>query len=395
MLKDFEIKKFDTVKWLVVTQNNNHILVNSETKDLLEIIKSSKENSQILENFNVRFNKEITFKDLQELLKKNFADKDLLIEETNFKKKTFLSLKVKVIPERIASVLSSPFTKLFNPTFFWYSFVLLLILNVIFLIQYFNLDLKNLEIKHFVIYTILLYSTMLIHELGHIGACKYFKIKHGEIGFGFYLVFPILYADVSNIWTLDKNKRIITNLAGIYLELFYSTILIATSIIINQAFLLLVSFTILIKSLTELNPFIRYDGYWVLSDITNTPNLLKRSNKVVLNFIKNPIFFFKEIKLNRKNIYYLVYGSLNFLLISFYLGWLIFKYQYKIIEFPSRFIESISVIFYEDAKISESLTPLFNFDNLLILGFYIIILKLIISYIMRKSKLYLTGMGKV
>jgi putative peptide zinc metalloprotease protein len=395
MLKDFEIKKFDTVKWLVVTQNNNHILVNSETKDLLEIIKSSKENSQILENFNVRFNKEITFKDLQQLLKNNFADKDLLIEETNFKKKTFLSLKVKVIPERIASVLSSPFTKLFNPTFFWYSFVLLLILNVMFLMQYFTLDLKNLEIKHFAIYTILLCSTMLIHELGHIGACKYFKIKHGEIGFGFYIIFPILYADVSNIWALDKNKRIITNLAGIYLELLYSIILIITSLIIGQSFLLLVSFTILIKALTELNPFIRYDGYWVLSDITNSPNLLKRSNKVVLNFIKKPASIFKEIKLGRKNIFYLVYGTLNFLIISFYLGWLIFNYHYQIFEFPSRLIKSISVIFYDNAKIYNSLIPLFNFDNILIIGFYVIILKLSISYIIRKSKLYLTGMGKV
>lgn len=41
------------------------------------------------------------------------------------------------------------------------------------------------------------------HELGHASACKYFEVKHGGIGFGLYLNFPVLYTDVTEVWKLN------------------------------------------------------------------------------------------------------------------------------------------------------------------------------------------------
>jgi putative peptide zinc metalloprotease protein len=111
---------------------------------------------------------------------------------------------------------------------------------------------------------------MLVHEVGHIAACRKFGIDHGEIGFGFYLIFPVVYADVTKIWTLDKHKRTIANLGGIYLELVYASILTAIYLYTAEMVFLVASVFVFIKALTELNPFIRYDGYWVLSDLTNT-----------------------------------------------------------------------------------------------------------------------------
>ena len=40
------------------------------------------------------------------------------------------------------------------------------------------------------------------HELGHASACKYCGVKHGSIGLGLYLNFPVLYTDVTEIWKL-------------------------------------------------------------------------------------------------------------------------------------------------------------------------------------------------
>ena len=37
------------------------------------------------------------------------------------------------------------------------------------------------------------------HELGHASACKHFGVRHGGIGFGLYLNFPVLYTDVTEV----------------------------------------------------------------------------------------------------------------------------------------------------------------------------------------------------
>ena len=49
---------------------------------------------------------------------------------------------------------------------------------------------------------IFMISSSFFHELGHAAACKYFGIRHGGIGFGLYLNFPVLYTDVTEVWKL-------------------------------------------------------------------------------------------------------------------------------------------------------------------------------------------------
>ena len=55
----------------------------------------------------------------------------------------------------------------------------------------------------------------LFHELGHASACKHFGIRHGGIGFGLYLNFPVLYTDVTEVWRLRRADRCIVNLGGV------------------------------------------------------------------------------------------------------------------------------------------------------------------------------------
>ena len=49
----------------------------------------------------------------------------------------------------------------------------------------------------------------LFHELGHASACKHFGIRHGGIGFGLSLNFPVLYTDVTEVWRLRRADRCI------------------------------------------------------------------------------------------------------------------------------------------------------------------------------------------
>ena len=119
----------------------------------------------------------------------------------------------------------------------------------------------------------------LFHELGHATAAARHKISPKEIGFGFYLVLPVLYTDVSRIWILTKAKRIMVNLAGIYFQGLVNILLFVayevTARIGGPTQYVIVSFflTNATLALYSLNPFFRNDGYWIFSDLFAIPNL--------------------------------------------------------------------------------------------------------------------------
>ena len=60
---------------------------------------------------------------------------------------------------------------------------------------------------------------------------------------------------------LNKKKRIIINFGGIYFELIYASFLITIAILIDNKELLILPLVLFIKTLYNLNPFFRTDGY--------------------------------------------------------------------------------------------------------------------------------------
>ena len=270
---------------------------------------------------------------------------------------------------KMARWMAAPFSWMFHSFIFWSLFVTSLLFLTWLSATFFRFDKALIQADKLILYTVILYSTMLIHEIGHIAACRKFKIQHGEIGFGFYLFFPVLYADVSNIWKLSKYKRIITNLGGIYLELIYAFILGIVFLSVDQAVFLYVAISIFIKCLLQLNPFIRYDGYWVLSDLMNTPNLLPRSRIYFKQAWKQKSL--RDFK--TKNILILMYGSANWLLILGYLIWIVKGLGPEILYFPGKVYHAIKEIFRPDISF---IIDLLSFKSLLLVGFYLMILKL-------------------
>ncbi|AYN00314.1 hypothetical protein EAG08_08270 [Chryseobacterium sp. 3008163] len=55
------------------------------------------------------------------------------------------------------------------------------------------------------------------------------------------------------------------------------------------------SYVLGVYSFIQLLPFIRSDGYWLLSDLSSTPNLQSRSNAEVKRWIKNPLKKSKKV----------------------------------------------------------------------------------------------------
>ena len=112
----------------------------------------------------------------------------------------------------------------------------------------------------------LLALSTLWHELGHIQAAKEYGLKRISIGAGIYYFFPVLFTDMTSAYLLERPKRLVIGLAGIYFEWIYALILLVCFQIWGAQVFAQAGLVVLIKSLYNLNPFFKTDGYWVLSD---------------------------------------------------------------------------------------------------------------------------------
>lgn len=129
--------------------------------------------------------------------------------------------------------------------------------------------------------------TKIIHEFGHGLTCRHFGSECHEMGVMLLVFSPTLYCDVSDSW-MDKNKwhRIYIGAAGMYVEAIISVFALFVwwntqdgllhHLALNVYFITTVSSVIF-----NLNPLMRLDGYYMLSDFLEIPNMRQRADRMV------------------------------------------------------------------------------------------------------------------
>jgi len=122
-----------------------------------------------------------------------------------------------------------------------------------------------------------------LHELGHAYTAKRFGCRVPTMGLALLVMVPVLYTDVNDAWKLpSRRQRLAIGLAGVATELGCAALaLFAWSLLPNGAarsvaFLVATSIW-LTTVLLNASPFMRYDGYYVLSDWLEIPNLHSRA----------------------------------------------------------------------------------------------------------------------
>ena len=135
----------------------------------------------------------------------------------------------------------------------------------------------------------------LIHELGHAAALKFMSRAEGidvgaiQIGITRFFFFPFPYTDATAAWRIGSRwRRGVIALAGVYFELALAIIAILLWTVIDndviEGILLQFAFISAISTLLfNLNPLIKLDGYYLLTDILDFPNMLPRANAAIGN----------------------------------------------------------------------------------------------------------------
>jgi putative peptide zinc metalloprotease protein len=137
----------------------------------------------------------------------------------------------------------------------------------------------------FLLVAALIIASAAFHEVGHAAACVYSGGSPGRMGAGVYLAWPAFYTDVTDAYRLPRSGRLRTDLGGIYFNAVM--VLALTGVFFGIGFepLLLVAFLMQVEIVQQLLPFLRLDGYYVLSDIAGVPDLFRRIPGVMRSMI--------------------------------------------------------------------------------------------------------------
>lgn len=149
---------------------------------------------------------------------------------------------------------------------------------------------------------LLLYLSMVVikvfHEFGHAFACKKFGQVNGSggqvhvMGVMFLVFVPLPYLDASSSWAFRKKwHRAIVGMSGVMVELFVASIAAVIWANTSTGTLHIIAYNmIFIASVSTLvfngNPLLRFDAYYVLSDLVEIPNLGQRSRSYLYYLVK-------------------------------------------------------------------------------------------------------------
>ena len=140
-----------------------------------------------------------------------------------------------------------------------------------------------------------LFVIIAAHEFAHGLTCKHFGGEVHEIGFLLIYFEPAFYCNVSDAWLFpEKSRRLWVTFAGGYFEFFLwglATLawrLTEPGTAVNSLSLM-VMLTSGFKILFNVNPLIKLDGYYLLSDFLEVPNLRKRSFAYLKNCLQRLI----------------------------------------------------------------------------------------------------------
>ncbi len=130
-------------------------------------------------------------------------------------------------------------------------------------------------------------AVKVFHELGHALACRRFGGECHEMGVMLLAFTPCLYCDVSDSWMFASRwQRIVVALAGIYVELLVASLAAILWFVSEPGLVHTITLYIIVTCTVSTiivngNPLLRYDGYYVLSDLLGIPNLDEQSRRAL------------------------------------------------------------------------------------------------------------------
>jgi putative peptide zinc metalloprotease protein len=153
----------------------------------------------------------------------------------------------------------------------------------------------QLTIAGFLSYGMALLFAKCLHEFGHAITATHYGVRVGHMGVALLVMLPLPYTDTSESWKLSDNKqRLHIAAAGIITELALAGIAtLAWSLApvgaFKSALFFLATTSWLLTLAVNASPFMRFDGYFIVSDILDFPNLHERAGSLAKTWLRRTV----------------------------------------------------------------------------------------------------------
>jgi len=380
-IKEVEILPFSKKDYLL-TKNGNYLKISANVYNMLMLIDGEKSIEVIKNEYKERFKIDISSSFIFELLYKRLPIYESAIQAVVRKKPEYLKLSFIIFKESFLKKITPHLTFFFKKGIALPIIFSALVINTILFVFFLNFSTSFIIQESVVYFFILMFLSVTFHELGHAAAAKHLGARHGGIGGGFYLFTPVYYADVTDIWRLPKNKRIVVNIAGVYFEVIFVTITSIIGAVIQSEPLITLSFAILMQSIANFNPFIRSDGYWVLSDIVGSPNLMSHASDKIKTFLKLNIPHIKQYW-GFSDYLLLCYGVSSYIFIGLFLYYVLIKNPDSLLYFPIDVYKFVQKLFNKQGAFSIA-----EYGKLIPAAIFYILFFRVLNSLMKRRKVH-------
>tara|TARA_R110002049_G_scaffold2743_5_gene21131 strand:- start:3462 stop:5489 length:2028 start_codon:yes stop_codon:yes gene_type:complete len=158
-----------------------------------------------------------------------------------------------------------------------------------------------------------------VHEFMHALAAKHWGAEVHDMGLVMMLLIPIPYVDASEAWSFsEKHRRILVSAAGIIAELVLASVAAIIFVCVEVGIVKDIAYTtMLLGSLSTLlfngNPLMRFDGYYVLADAVEIPNLASRSSRYWEYLVQRYLFGLRDatspVTAKGERVWFVFYGA--------------------------------------------------------------------------------------
>jgi putative peptide zinc metalloprotease protein len=159
---------------------------------------------------------------------------------------------------------------------------------------------ETLSLQGLLSYSLALVFAKVIHEMGHAFTAKQLGLRVPRMGVALVLLLPMLYTDTGETWRLPRRReRFTIAVAGMRIELMLAAwCTLAWSFLpdgaLRSACFFLATTSWLITLAINASPFLRFDGYYMMSDATGIPNLHDEAAHLVKHFLRKWLLGFDD-----------------------------------------------------------------------------------------------------
>jgi multidrug efflux pump subunit AcrA (membrane-fusion protein) len=164
-----------------------------------------------------------------------------------------------------------------------------------------------------------LFVVTMLHEFAHGLTCKHHGGEVHEIGFLLLFFMPCFYCNVSDAWLFkERSKRLWVTFAGGYFELFvWSLAVFVWRVTMPGTFVNYLAFVVLVscgvQTLFNFNPLLKLDGYYLLSDWLEVPNLHQRAGDYTRAHLRRLLWGAERPARESRGRLLLIFGSVSWL----------------------------------------------------------------------------------